>query len=50
VVHDFVDKEIMPVREQLEHDVELQNKIRQLLMDIGLQRLCTPKEYGGGGV
>jgi butyryl-CoA dehydrogenase len=49
-VHDFVDKEIMPVREQLEDDMDLQNRVRQLLVDVGLQKLSMPKDYGGEGV
>jgi butyryl-CoA dehydrogenase len=49
-VHDFVEKEIMPVREQLEDDLELQTKIRRLIVDMGLQRLSMPKAYGGEGI
>ena len=49
-VHDFVEKEIMPVREQLEDDLELQDKIRRFFVDMGLQRLSMPKDYGGEGV
>ncbi len=49
-VHEFVDREIMPVRERLEEDLELQNRIRRLLVDMGLQRLCMPEAYGGEGV
>jgi len=49
-LHDFVEKEITPVREKLEGDMELQGKIRQSLVDMGLQKLSMPKEYGGEGV
>lgn len=49
-VHDFVEKEIMPVREQLEDDLEVQKKIRSLLVEMGLQKLSMPKDYGGEGV
>jgi alkylation response protein AidB-like acyl-CoA dehydrogenase len=49
-VHDFVDKEIMPVRQQIEDDLKLQKKIRKLLAGMGLQRLSMPKAYGGEGV
>lgn len=49
-VHDFVEKEIMPVREQLEDDLDLQDKIRRFFVDMGLQRLSMPKDYGGEGV
>jgi butyryl-CoA dehydrogenase len=48
---DFVDKEIMPVRDKIDDDKEhiLINKIRQGVWDLGLQRLFFPKEYGGEG-
>jgi alkylation response protein AidB-like acyl-CoA dehydrogenase len=49
-VHDFVEKEIMPVREKIEEDTELQGKIRRGLVDMGLQKLSMPREYGGEGV
>ena len=49
-VHDFVEREIMPIREIIEDDLELQNKVRRLLVDMGLQKLSLPKEYGGEGV
>jgi butyryl-CoA dehydrogenase len=49
-VHDFVDKEIMPIREQLEDDIDLQNNVRRLLANLGLQRLSMPEKYGGEGV
>ena len=49
-VHDFVEKEIMPVREQIEDDLELQKKIHTRLVDMGLQRLSMPRAYGGEGV
>ncbi len=49
-VHDFVNREIMPIRERLEDDAALQKKVRQLLVDMGLQKLSMPKEYGGEGV
>jgi alkylation response protein AidB-like acyl-CoA dehydrogenase len=49
-VRNFVDKEMMPVREQLEDDKELQHKILQGMVDIGLQKLFMPREYGGEGI
>jgi len=49
-VHDFVGREIMPIREQLEDDLGQQNKIRRLLADMGLQRLSMPRAYGGEGI
>jgi len=53
MVHDFVDKEIMPVRHLIDDDTEsknIVNKIRQGLVDIGVQRMLLPKEYGGEGI
>jgi alkylation response protein AidB-like acyl-CoA dehydrogenase len=49
--HNFVDKEIMPVRQQVDDDKEhkLINKILQGLTDLGVQKAAFPKEYGGGG-
>jgi alkylation response protein AidB-like acyl-CoA dehydrogenase len=48
----FVEKEIMPVRQQIDDDKEHKtvNKILQGLTDLGLQRAAFPKEYGGGGM
>ncbi len=47
----FVEKEIMPVRQQIDDDKEhkLINKILQGLTDLGVQKAAFPKEYGGGG-
>lgn len=45
----FVDKEIMPVRNQLEADYELVEKIHQMLVDLGLYKLGIPEAYGGSG-
>lgn len=52
MVHDFVDKEIMPVRHLIDDDVggKIVGKIRQGLADIGVQRMLMPKEYGGDGM
>jgi butyryl-CoA dehydrogenase len=50
-LRDFVNKEIMPVRDKIDDDKEhlLIDKIRQGIWDIGLQKLFFPKEYGGEG-
>jgi alkylation response protein AidB-like acyl-CoA dehydrogenase len=50
-VHNFVNKEIMPVRHLLDDDMDrkLTTKIRQGMCDIGLQKLTFPKKYGGEG-
>jgi alkylation response protein AidB-like acyl-CoA dehydrogenase len=48
----FVDKEIMPVRQQVDDDKEFKivNKILQGLTDLGVQKGAFPPEYGGGGM
>jgi butyryl-CoA dehydrogenase len=52
MVRDFVNKEIMPVRHLLDDDddMALTNKIMQGLVDLGLQRMFIPEEYGGSGL
>jgi alkylation response protein AidB-like acyl-CoA dehydrogenase len=47
----FVEKEIMPVRQKIDddHEHEIVNKILQGMTDLGLQKAAFPKEYGGGG-
>jgi len=47
----FVEKEIMPVRQKIDddHEHEIVNKILQGITDLGLQKAAFPKEYGGGG-
>jgi alkylation response protein AidB-like acyl-CoA dehydrogenase len=51
---DFVDKEIMPVRDKLDDDVThelLINPIlKKLQVDLGCQKNMIPKEYGGNEV
>jgi alkylation response protein AidB-like acyl-CoA dehydrogenase len=49
-IRKFVDREIMPIREQLEEDYTLVESILQKLVDLGIQRSGYPEEYGGGGV
>ena len=48
---DFVDKEIMPVRDKIDDDVtheEIINPIlKKLQVDLGCQKSMIPKDYGG---
>ena len=46
----FVEKEIMPVRQQVDDDKEhkIVNKILTGMTDLGIQKAAFPKEYGGG--
>jgi alkylation response protein AidB-like acyl-CoA dehydrogenase len=49
---DFVEREIMPVRQKIDDDKEhrIVKKILQGLTDLGIQKGAFPKEYGGGGM
>ncbi len=49
---DFVDKEIMPVRQQIDDDKEhkIVKRILQALTDVGHQKAPFPAEYGGGNM
>lgn len=52
LVRDFVEKEIMPVRQQIDDDKEhvIVRRILQGLASLGFQRSVFPPEYGGMGV
>ena len=47
----FVENEIMPVRQKIDEDEEHEiiNKILQGMTDLGIQKAAFPTEYGGGG-
>ncbi|MFH1113767.1 MAG: acyl-CoA dehydrogenase family protein [Pseudomonadota bacterium] len=49
MIRKFVDKEIMPVREQLETDYALVEQIHRKLVEIGIQKAGYPEAYGGTG-
>jgi len=46
-VHDFVEKEILPVATELEHADEYPEKIVEGMKQLGLFGLTIPEEYGG---
>jgi len=48
-VHDFVEKEILPVATELEHADEYPEKIVDGMKQLGLFGLTIPEEYGGLG-
>lgn len=50
VFRNFVEKEIMPVRQKIDDDKEhkIVNKILQGLTNLGVQKAAFPGEYGGG--
>jgi len=51
MIRGFVDKEIMPVRQQVDEDKDhvIVRRILQGLTDLGLQKSPFPPEYGGMG-
>jgi alkylation response protein AidB-like acyl-CoA dehydrogenase len=48
MVRKFVVKEIFPIREKLEEDYSLVERVHQKLVDLGIQKVGYPPEYGGG--
>ena len=48
-IREFTNKEIMPIRSELEDDYEKVEVILQKLVDMGIQEGGIPKEYGGTG-
>ena len=48
-VRDFVDNEVVPVAEELEHKDEFPEKIYEGMKEMGLFGLTVPEEYGGVG-
>jgi alkylation response protein AidB-like acyl-CoA dehydrogenase len=50
MVRTFVEKEIMPVQHDLEHDDVYPEDIVRQMKDLGLFGLAIPEAFGGGGV
>ena len=52
MIRNFVKKEIMPVRQQIDDDKDhiIVKEILQGIADLGIQKGAFPKEYGGGGM
>ena len=48
-MRDFTKREIIPIAKELESDYSLVEKVHQKLVDIGIQAMQYPVEYGGGG-
>jgi hypothetical protein len=48
-VHEFVEKEIIPVAQELEHADEYPAEIVEGMKDMGIFGLMIPEEYGGLG-
>src|SRR5437588_1747431 len=49
-VRDFVDTEVIPVADELEHRDEFPDKIVEQMKEMGLFGLTAPEEYGGAGL
>jgi len=45
----FVDKEIMPIRREMEDDYSLVEGVHNKLVELGIQKAGYPTEYGGDG-
>jgi len=50
MVRDFVDREVIPVADELEHRDEFPEKIVEHMKELGLFGLTVPEEYGGAGL
>src|SRR6266700_2236554 len=49
-VRDFVEKEVIPVADELEHRDEFPEKIVEGMKELGLFGLTVPEEHGGAGL
>jgi len=49
-VREFVEDQVIPVADELEHRDEFPDKIVQQMREMGLFGLTVPEEYGGAGL
>ena len=49
-VREFVDREVIPVADELEHEDAFPDKIVEGMKELGLFGLTVPEEYGGAGL
>src|SRR5437660_12399715 len=49
-VREFVEREVIPVADELEHRDEYPEKIVEQMKEMGLFGLTAPEEYGGAGL
>ncbi|HEX2090489.1 MAG TPA: acyl-CoA dehydrogenase family protein [Actinomycetota bacterium] len=49
-VREFVDREVIPVADELEHQDEFPEKIVEGMKELGLFGLTVPEEHGGAGL
>ncbi len=50
MVHEFVDKEILPVAEEFDHEDKFPEAIVEQMKELGLFGVTIPEEYGGMGL
>jgi alkylation response protein AidB-like acyl-CoA dehydrogenase len=50
MVREFVDREVIPVADELEHQDEFPEKIVEGMKELGLFGLTVPEEHGGAGL
>lgn len=50
MVREFVEKEVIPVADQMEHADEFPEKIVEQMKEMGLFGMMVPEEYGGLGM
>ncbi len=50
MVRDFVEREILPVAQQLDHDDEYPTQIVRTMKELGFFGFAIPEEYGGSGL
>src|SRR5438132_1617189 len=50
MVREFVDKDVIPVADELEHRDEFPDEIVDGMKKLGLFGLTVPEEYGGGRI
>ena len=50
MVREFVDREVIPVADELEHRDEFPEKIVEGMKELGLFGLTVPEEHGGAGL
>ena len=49
-VREFVEREVIPVADELEHRDEFPEKIVERMKELGLFGLTVPEEFGGAGL
>jgi butyryl-CoA dehydrogenase len=49
-VREFVEREVIPVADEMEHNDEYPEKIVEQMKEMGLFGMMTPEEYGGLGL